>query len=78
MNDKVYSRLRKQFNDIYSVEPTDLGIPWLTKLYKKLSKYIKVFPFRVFVPLSAFFALLIYILFGLLVIRLVSVLQYGF
>ncbi len=77
-NDKVYSQLKKHFDEVYSIKPSDLRFPWLTKIYKYFSGYVKFLPFRVFVPLSAVIAFIAYIIFGLLIIRLVSILQYGF
>ena len=77
-NDKVYSQLKKHFNEVYSITPNDLHISWLTKIYKYLGGYVKFLPFRVLIPFSVIAALIIYILFGMLVIRLVSILQYGF
>ncbi len=78
MNDKVYSRLRKHFNEVYSIEPNDLAIPFFTKIYKRVTPYVKSFPFRIFIPASLVVAAILYLLLGGYFIRLVTILQYGF
>jgi hypothetical protein len=78
MSDKIYRQLRKHYNEVYSIEPNELHSEKLTSFYKTIGRYLKVFPFRVFVPFSAIAALALYIVFGILIIRLVSILQYGF
>lgn len=78
MNQRTYSDLRNHYKEVFVLEPNDLHFPLATKIFKKFSPLLKIFPFRVFVPLSVLGTVLLYILFGAIVIRLVTVLQYGF
>ena len=78
MNDPIYSQLKRRFNDIYIVETSDLTNPFLTDAYKLLSAPFKTFPFRVIIPLSLVLSLIAYLILGLLIVRLASLLQSGF
>lgn len=72
-------RLRTKLNEVYSVEPADLGVKSLTNLYKKTTSYFKTMPFVWVIPLSFILAFLLYFGSGRsLLIRIVSLLQYGF
>ena len=72
-------RLKTKLNEVYSVEPSDLGIKPLTNLYKLITSYFKTMPFVWIIPLSFILAFLLYFGSGrLLLIRIVSLLQYGF
>lgn len=73
-----FLRLKHRLDEVYIVEPNDLGIPVLTRMYRRVNVYFKRMPFIVVVPLSIVFALILYTLFGYLVVRLTSILQYGF
>jgi len=68
----------KKINEIFLVEPNELGVNFLTNWYKKLVRYFKKTPFLVLIPLSFFIGYLLYLIFGFLVVRLVNLLQYGF
>jgi len=70
--------LRKKLKEIYLVEPNDLEIPWLTHLYKQTTVYFKNKPFLVIIPLSFCLAFFLYLIFGALIVKLTSLLQYGF
>ena len=71
-------RLKKKLNEIYSVEPNNLGLVYLNNLYKKITAYFKTAPFIIIVPLSIVAGVIIYWFFGYLLIGLVNLLQYGF
>lgn len=73
-----FAQLKTRLNEVYMVEPNDLGIPLLTRWYRRINKYLKRTPFIVVVPVSVVLVLLLYTLFGYLVVRLASMLQYGF
>lgn len=73
-----YLRLKHHLEEVTIVEPNDLGLPFLTRWYRRINVYFKRMPFIVVVPLSVVFALILYTLFGYLVVRLTSILQYGF
>jgi len=70
--------LKKKLKEIYLVSPNDLGHPLLTKIYKKTTSYFKVMPFLVVIPLSFGAAFLLYLVLGPFLVKLASLLQYGF
>ncbi len=78
MNRKFELKLKYALQDVFSVEPNDLGSRILTDWYGRLTDQIKTMPFRYIVPLSLLAAIILYMVFGHLLIRLVSLLQYGF
>lgn len=78
MSDKLYSQLRKHYDDALALEPTQFKNPFLTHIYKIVSRYVKHMPFRVLVPLSVIFSFMLYSVFGFFIIRIVSVFQHGF
>lgn len=71
-------QLQNHLKEIYVVEPNDLGFPPLTFLYRKINIFFKTAPFIFLVPLSFVGATVVVYVFGLLAVRLVSLLQYGF
>lgn len=70
--------LKKHLKEITVVEPNDLGIPLLTTVYRKINVFFKTAPFVFVVPISILGAAGLVYLFGILAVRLVSLLQYGF
>ena len=78
MNDKVFSHLKKRYNEIYSIEPNTLHSGILDVVYKFSGKLMKTFPFKLFVPIALLTAFILYVVFGSLVTRLASLLQHGF
>lgn len=73
-NDVVSQHAR----DIFALKPNNLGNPFLTAWYKRLTKRLKAMPFLYIIPLSLVTALLLYLVFGGLVVRIATILQYGF
>lgn len=78
MSDKLYTQLRKRYDDTLALEPTHFKNPLVTRVYKIVSHYIKHMPFRVFVPASVLFSFVLYSVFGFFIIRVVSLFQHGF
>ena len=78
MTDKIYLNLKKYYKDVYSIPPNTLGNPILTKLYKICTYQLKNFPFKLVVPISVLITILSFGLFGILIIRVVTILQFGF
>ena len=70
--------LIKHLKEVNVVEPNDLGIPLLTTLYRKINIFFKTAPFIFVVPISILGAACLVYLFGILAVRLASLLQYGF
>ena len=71
-------QLKNHLKEVYVVEPNDLGLPILTSCYRKINIFFKTAPFIFLVPISFMGATLVVYVFGLLAVRLVSLLQYGF
>ena len=69
---------QKKLNEIFVIEPNDLGFSFMTNQYKKTTQYLKKMPFIILVPLSFALAFTAYSIFGYLIVRLTSILQYGF
>ncbi|MDA1316731.1 MAG: hypothetical protein O3B87_01755 [bacterium] len=63
---------------IFAIPPNDLHHKLLTNWYKLATSPLKRMPFIYIVPLSLGASLAVYMLFGQLIIQLVSLLQYGF
>lgn len=72
------ARLKDRLNEAYLVEPNDLGMPLLNHWYRRINRYFKRAPFIVVVPATLLSAVLLYLLFGYVIVRLTSLLQYGF
>ncbi len=71
-------RLKKKLDEVFFIEPNNLGLKFLTDLYKFLTARFKTAPFIIIIPLSLIFAGSLYLIFGRLMVRLVTLLQYGF
>lgn len=78
MKSNVEKLLKRHLREVNIVEPNDLGYPFLTIPYRKATLFFKTAPFIVVVPLTVLGATGVVYMFGLLAIRLVSLLQYGF
>jgi len=72
------NKLDQELERIFELEPNDLHVPILTYIYKLLTRPLKSLPFVYIIPVSFVVAFLMYLVFGPMVIRLVSLLQYGF
>lgn len=71
-------RLQQKMDEVFFLEPADLGPAHITHIYKMITSFLKSMPFLYIVPLSFLLAFFIYILLGPLIVKLVSLLQYGF
>ncbi|MDP4011827.1 MAG: hypothetical protein Q8P72_06410 [Candidatus Roizmanbacteria bacterium] len=71
-------KLDLELERIFELQPNDLHVPALTYMYKKLTRPLKSLPIVYIVPLSIGSAIFMYLVFGPMVVRLVSLLQYGF
>ena len=74
--DKFYRELVAKMTEVSGVTPQRVG-PF-TLLYKRVTPYVKRKPLRILSLSSFFAAAFLYLLFGSLVVKLVSILQYGF
>lgn len=71
-------RLKHKLDEVFVVEPNELGNGTLNYWFKKTTSYLKVMPFLYILPLSMAASLVLYVLFGALTVKLVTILQYGF
>lgn len=78
MKNTRFSRLQEKMEEVYLVEPNDLGFATGTKIYRRINGYFKTMPFLFIIPVSFLAATVLYLLFGPLIVRLTTMLQYGF
>ena len=71
-------RMKQKLNEVFSVEPNDLGTDYLTLPFKKITARLKTIPFAYVIPLTFLISLFLYFILGKLLIRIVTTLQYGF
>jgi hypothetical protein len=72
------ARLKQKLEEVYSIQPNDLHFRPVTRIYKLLTRPLKQMPFLFIIPSALATALVMYLMFGHLVVGLVSLLQYGF
>lgn len=72
------NKLEKEFHEIFSLKPNDLGNRYLTTIYKYVTAPLKQMPFMYVVPVAFMASIMLYLLGGHFVIKLVSLLQYAF
>lgn len=65
----------KKLKEVYFIPPNDLGYACLTKIYKKVAACLKIAPFVYIIPLSILLGLVLYFVFGYLIVKIVSILQ---
>lgn len=75
---KINFRLRNKMNEVFSIEPNDLGANYLTYYFKKIANYLKTAPFIYVIPVTFLMSILLYFVLGRFLVKLVTVLQYGF
>jgi len=78
MSDKLYTQLKKHYDDVFAIEPTTFNNPLFTRLYKTVGQYVKHSPFRIVIPLSLLLTFSLFSIFGFFIIRVVSFFQHGF
>ena len=78
MDQSYQRRLQNELHRVFSLPPNDLGNKWLTAIYKYITHPLKKMPFVYIIPLSIVASFMMYVIFGQLVVKLVSILQYGF
>lgn len=74
--DKTYQLLVAKMHEVVSIPPQDLG-PF-TFMYKRLVPYFKFYPWRITGAISILFAFSLYLLLGATLVKIVSILQFGF
>lgn len=71
-------RMKQKMNEVFSIEPNDLGAGFLTIYFKKITAYLKIMPFIYIIPLTLFVSISLYFILGRFLVNLVTLLQYGF
>lgn len=71
-------QFKNKADEVFFIEPNNLGFNFLTNFYKRITANLKSMPFIIIFPLSLVSAIFLYFIFKQLLIRLVSLLQYGF
>jgi hypothetical protein len=71
-------RLKNKLEEVYFLEPNNLGNAYLTSAYKMTTSFLKQMPFIIVIPMSIIFTIMLYVLVGPLVVKLTTLLQYGF
>lgn len=71
-------RMKQKLNEVFSIEPNDLEVDFLTYYFRKITAYLKTMPFVYVIPLAFLISLILYLLLGKLLIRFVTILQYGY
>ena len=71
-------KLKRKLNEVFILEPTDLGNNLLTNLYHQVTSRFKTMPFIYILPLSILLAVVSYFILNYLLVKLVNLLQYGF
>lgn len=74
----IQYRLKHKLQEVYILEPNSLGNPILTNIYKFATSFLKQMPFVFVIPLSVLFTVFLYFLVGPLIVKLTTLLQYGF
>jgi len=71
-------RLKQKLNEVFFVEPNDLGAGFLTNYFHRATADLKTMPFIYVIPISLLASIVMYFVLGRFLIKLVTVLQYGF
>jgi len=71
-------RMKQKLNEVFSVEPNDLGVGFMTNYFRKITAYLKIMPFVYIIPVTFLASIFLYFVLGRFLIKLVTILQYGF
>lgn len=71
-------RLKNKMDEVFSIVPNELGANFMTIYFKKITAYLKVAPFMYIIPLTFIMSIFLYFALGRFLIKLVTILQYGF
>ncbi len=64
--------------EVYFVEPNNLGADFITRIYKELTAPLKTMPLIFIIPLSIIIGFFAYLILNQLIVKLATLLQYGF
>lgn len=75
-NDQLYKRLKERMSSVSVVPPQEVG-PF-TPLWKVATHFFKTSPLKVFFTTGFVSSIILWFLIGSALVKLVSILQYGF
>lgn len=75
-NDKVFKLMVARMHEVAVVPPQQIG-PF-TLLYKRIVPWFKFYPWRSALVVSLFASLFLYVILGITLVKLASLLQLGF
>ena len=78
MNDRIFNQIQKRTQNSFAIAPTAFRFPILTWAYKLSTGNLKSFPFKIIIPVAIIGGASIFVIFGILIVRLAGLLQYGF
>ena len=76
IEDVFYNQLVDKMTEVSAIKPQSVG-PF-TGIYKRITPLVKEKPYKALSLGSLFSAAFLYLLFGSLLVKLASILQYGF
>jgi len=71
------SYLKSKYHEAFIVDPSDLGNPTLTRIYKRVSGNLKTMPFAYLLPVSIAIIFIASLLFKFSIVRTATLLQNG-
>lgn len=74
--DKFYQVLVSRMEEMAVVPPQNAGI--LTPVYKRMALQLKIYPWKSLGFIAVLSAVFLYLLFGPILVKLASILQFGF
>lgn len=75
-NDKTYQLLVSKMHEVSNLPTQQVG--FFTPVYKRIVPYLKVTPWKSVILLSLAASAILYLFFGIRLIHLASLLQFGF
>lgn len=71
-------RMKEKMNEVFSIEQSELGASFFTNYFRKITANLKTMPFIYVIPLTVVSSIFMYFILGRFLVKLVTVLQYGF
>jgi len=78
MSDQTYLSLQKKLNEVYVISPNKFSNTILDGVFRTITSRLKYLPFQIYIPVAILLVVSLYLSIGYLVVRLASILQYGF
>jgi len=75
---EINLRLKKKLNEVFSIEPNDLGIDFITFYFKKITAYFKTIPFVYVIPFIFLISLFLFLFLVFFLLIFLKFLHFGF